>query len=178
MVRAAARLARPPVNLDVRPRMPSYDASVSIAAPRESVWLIAEVGNKPVGLAWARIESTEPAVANLYRMWVSLFNVNTPAKIIVVDHLSGIQRSRHRSRPPIRGCRVGAARRCRGGRTGRNVRRHPGYAHVHKSRLRAVQPTSTFAPRCRNPWATYASRVPQPCRLTRHTCRSEPCGYA
>jgi len=33
--------------------------------------LIAEVGNKPVGLAWARIESTDRAVANLYQMWVS-----------------------------------------------------------------------------------------------------------
>ena len=33
--------------------------------------LVAEVDIKPVGLAWARIESPDRAVANLYQMWVS-----------------------------------------------------------------------------------------------------------
>ncbi len=33
--------------------------------------LLAEVDREPVGLAWGRIESTNPYLANLYQMWVS-----------------------------------------------------------------------------------------------------------
>ena len=32
--------------------------------------LVAEVGSQAVGLAWARIESTDRSVADLYQMWV------------------------------------------------------------------------------------------------------------
>jgi GNAT superfamily N-acetyltransferase len=32
--------------------------------------LLAEVGSKPVGLAWVRIESTDLTKADLYQMWV------------------------------------------------------------------------------------------------------------
>jgi GNAT superfamily N-acetyltransferase len=33
--------------------------------------LLAEVDGRPVGLAWGRIEASEPDVANLYQMWVA-----------------------------------------------------------------------------------------------------------
>jgi ribosomal protein S18 acetylase RimI-like enzyme len=33
--------------------------------------LIAEVGDSPVGLAWGRIEPSDPGVAYLYQMWVA-----------------------------------------------------------------------------------------------------------
>ena len=33
--------------------------------------LVAEVGGEPIGLAWGRIEASNPDVANLYQMWVA-----------------------------------------------------------------------------------------------------------
>jgi len=33
--------------------------------------LVAEVEGKPIGLAWGRIEVSNPEVANLYQMWVA-----------------------------------------------------------------------------------------------------------
>ena len=33
--------------------------------------LVADVDGQPVGLAWVRIESSDPALANLYQMWVA-----------------------------------------------------------------------------------------------------------
>lgn len=33
--------------------------------------LLAEVGREPIGLAWGRIESSNPNVANLYQMWIA-----------------------------------------------------------------------------------------------------------
>ena len=40
----------------------------------ESRWdlpLLADIGSEPIGLAWGRIESSNPDVANLYQMWVA-----------------------------------------------------------------------------------------------------------
>ena len=33
--------------------------------------LLAEVGREPIGLAWGRIETFNPDVANLYQMWIA-----------------------------------------------------------------------------------------------------------
>jgi GNAT superfamily N-acetyltransferase len=33
--------------------------------------LLAEIGREPIGLAWGRIERSNPNVANLYQMWVA-----------------------------------------------------------------------------------------------------------
>lgn len=45
-----------------------------LAAGADSSWdlpLLAEVDKEPVGLAWGRIEKSNPSVANLYQMWVA-----------------------------------------------------------------------------------------------------------
>lgn len=41
------------------------------ADTRWNLPLLAEVGGKPAGLAWGRIEESRPEVANLYQMWVA-----------------------------------------------------------------------------------------------------------
>ena len=48
--------------------------SSRLSAHPGSAWdlpLVAEVDGVPVGLAWGRIESANPSVANLYQMWVA-----------------------------------------------------------------------------------------------------------
>ncbi len=40
-------------------------------ANRWDLPLVAEVDGKPIGLAWGRIEKSNPDVANLYQMWVA-----------------------------------------------------------------------------------------------------------
>jgi GNAT superfamily N-acetyltransferase len=45
-----------------------------LATGANSGWalpLVAEVDGEPIGLAWGRIESAQPKVANLYQMWVA-----------------------------------------------------------------------------------------------------------
>jgi ribosomal protein S18 acetylase RimI-like enzyme len=46
------------------------DRVKSAADRRWNLPLLAEADSKPIGLAWARIETSAPDVANLYQMWV------------------------------------------------------------------------------------------------------------
>jgi GNAT superfamily N-acetyltransferase len=41
------------------------------ADQRWNLALVAEVDTKPIGLAWGRIEKSNPDVANVYQMWVA-----------------------------------------------------------------------------------------------------------
>ena len=41
------------------------------ADPSWDLPLVAEVDEEPIGLAWGRIDRTNPEVANLYQMWVA-----------------------------------------------------------------------------------------------------------
>jgi len=41
------------------------------ADPSWELPLVAEVDREPIGLAWARIDRSNPDVANLYQMWVT-----------------------------------------------------------------------------------------------------------
>jgi GNAT superfamily N-acetyltransferase len=53
---------------------PDTEWSSRLASGVESLWdlpLLAEVGSEPIGLAWGRIERSNPDVANLYQMWVA-----------------------------------------------------------------------------------------------------------
>lgn len=48
--------------------------SSRLASGADSSWdlpLVAEVDREPIGLAWGRIDKTNPEVANLYQMWVA-----------------------------------------------------------------------------------------------------------
>jgi ribosomal protein S18 acetylase RimI-like enzyme len=42
----------------------------SAATSSSELPLLAEIGAKPVGLAWARVDSSEPELVHLYQMWV------------------------------------------------------------------------------------------------------------
>jgi len=53
---------------------PDTEWSSRLTSGVESRWdlpLLAEVGGEPIGLAWGRIESSNPDAANLYQMWVT-----------------------------------------------------------------------------------------------------------
>ncbi len=48
--------------------------SSRLTSEADSSWdlpLVAEVDGEPIGLAWGRIERSNPDVANLYQMWVA-----------------------------------------------------------------------------------------------------------
>jgi len=48
--------------------------SSRLASGADSSWdlpLVVEVDGEPIGLAWGRIDSSNPDVANLYQMWVA-----------------------------------------------------------------------------------------------------------
>jgi GNAT superfamily N-acetyltransferase len=48
--------------------------SSRLASATGSDWdlpLVAEINGEPIGLAWGRIDRANPAVANLYQMWVA-----------------------------------------------------------------------------------------------------------
>jgi len=48
--------------------------SSHLASGNDSSWdlpLVAEVDREPIGLAWGRIDRSNPDVANLYQMWVA-----------------------------------------------------------------------------------------------------------
>jgi hypothetical protein len=50
------------------------DWSRRLASGADSQWnlpLVTEVGEEPIGLAWGRIDSSNPEVANLCQMWVA-----------------------------------------------------------------------------------------------------------
>jgi len=48
-----------------------YDWLAKAADSRWNLPLMAEIDGKPVGLAWGRIEQSNPDLANLYQMWVT-----------------------------------------------------------------------------------------------------------
>ncbi len=47
-----------------------WSSRLAAAADRD-LPLVAEVDGEPIGLAWGRIEESNPEVANLYQMWVA-----------------------------------------------------------------------------------------------------------
>ncbi|MFH2038428.1 MAG: GNAT family N-acetyltransferase [Chloroflexota bacterium] len=48
-----------------------YDRLAKAANSRWNLPLMAEIDGRPVGLAWGRIEQSNPDLANLYQMWVA-----------------------------------------------------------------------------------------------------------
>jgi ribosomal protein S18 acetylase RimI-like enzyme len=67
---------------------PDEEWSRRLATGADSRWslpLVAGVGGEPIGLAWGRIEPSDPDVATLYQMWVAPTHRGSGAGRMLLD---------------------------------------------------------------------------------------------